>query len=1107
MTTIDRPNRDALNRAIDIYRDAMRPFIVRNLKKVQGGTVEQVVLTTLRYKANEIRDRLTRGAKLLDLIDVGDFPALVSRNWREVFADAFHNEADVQSFLHIIAGARNAAVHVESTDLDAEYTRSRLTDVAAVLGRINEPNIKRQVEMIRDQQFAAAEPPLFQPTPLEAGTEQPKPTRAAANLKPWHDVIAPSDDVMHDTFQEAAFVADLSQVYRDEADASTYGNPVFFFNRTYITPGLETLLANTLRRLAGRGGAPVIQTKTGFGGGKTHSLIALLHLVRSAEALLNLREDSEFAATGRRLREIASSTGFDPAAVSPRLSVLSGTWHSPTMSDRTEDGDPLDTLWGVMAHQLGGQDAYNLVGDAARLRLAPGGSELDRLFAHVGPCVVLIDELVNYVRNADDATQDRVYSFIQNLTESAGRSDNAVVVMTLPESAHEAGTPRAVDALARLEAILGRIEAVWKPLDIEEAFEVVRRRLFSNDSDLEARDATCKAFAAVYGGRNRSEFPPEVREARYIQRLKDCYPIHPEIFDRLYNDWSTIPEFQRTRGVLRLMANAISRLYLRGDSSPLIMPANLPLDNATLNDEFVKLLPGNWDAVLGEVDSDESAPDRLDKAHAGFNEVGGAARRLTRAIFLGSAPVGASRGVDAHHLRLATVQPGHGVAVYNDALTRLARDLYHLYTEDGRYYFHVEPNLNRVAADRRGNIELHEIDDYIVGRLRNATGRRSDVIICPDQADRNAVPEADYVRLVILGPTQTLPDRKTGTDSARAAALQILTMRDRAETRTRRNTLVFLAARVDDLNTLRNHVRDFLAWSSILDGGRRLENLDQTRLTQAMDSLSAAERNVRAALVRAYRWALAPAQSDPQKTEYVFTAYGIDETGNLADAAFDALIEAEALVPKISPDALQTMLERHIWNNPDYGDYVDVSTLWSLLTDHVWLHRLRSAEVLHQCIEAGVTERTFGHAEEYDPRTDEYLGLRYGPEMPTSTSDLGVEDTRGGFLVHPRIAREKREEQRAAPTPPPTPPPAPSLGTTHIQARARLRGAVSQQDFMMIHDGIIQNLGLDGVDLTVDIEISARNDQGFPENAVRSLRENCKHLNLDFYASEGYTSQ
>ncbi|MCY4111463.1 MAG: DUF499 domain-containing protein, partial [Chloroflexi bacterium] len=840
-------------------------------------------------------------------------------------------------------------------------------------------NEKRAVERTRDRLLAAD-------APSDAPKEQPaKPTaargrrapRTGSNLTPWRQVIKPSPDVSQGTFRQAEFAADLQQVHDGRASATEYGNPVDFFNHTYITPGLRTLLVSTLRRLAGSGGDPVIQTKTGFGGGKTHSLIALYHLVNHAGALLNPSSQAGPQRTSAELGEIMREAGLEPGAeFQASVAVLDGTHLSPTDTTATEErGDPLNTLWGQMAYQLGGQDAYEIVGPASRKGVAPGGAQLDELFKHVGPCVVLIDELVAYVRNAGTA-KDNIYTFVQALTQAARRNDGVVLVITLPDSHAEAGGVGGAEALERLERLLGRIEAVWKPLEVNEAFEVVRRRLFDEVADNAERDRTCEAFAAMYS-RSHSDFPREAAEQRYLERLKACYPIHPEIFDRLYEDWSSIQRFQRTRGVLRMLAVCVSRLYLDDDRQPLIQPASLPLSDPALADEFVKLLSEQWQSVLSEVDSDDSRTDDIDQGLQRFADVGGAARRIARTVFLGSAPSGAVKGIDERRIRLGVVQPGQGVSVYNEALGRMSGSLYYLYASEGRHYFHAEENLNKVAADRRDGLHASEVDARIVHELQEAVGRRSDVLVCPrDTAD---VPEASHVRLVVLPPEASRPTRASEHDDANDLALEVLQQRGDAA-RVRRNTLLFLAARRDEIRDLRNKVRDYLAWHSIVSGAASIENLSGDRRVSAHGSLRDAERAVRGALVQAYRQALSPVQDDPQRAEYrlsVTEVNAVDADGAIVDAAFRRFRDDETLVEIISPTALASLLDEYVWGNgANPRDHISIDALWDMLTSNVYMHRLRNRTVLDRAIAQGVSEGAFGYASGYHADTN-YRNLRF----------------------------------------------------------------------------------------------------------------------------------
>ena len=1131
MTTTLRPNRNALSEAIDIFRDAMRPFLLRCFRRIPGTTVEAAIRQSLPTKQAENFDTaLAPNNNLESALDVNFFPPLISNytNWREVFSAEFNGDKTIQNELWLITEARNQVAHPSTQDLDGEYTRTHLFHIADVLGRINAPEQKQAVEVIRSQLIAsssthggtAADSQTVMDTPEQDGQEQGRQQpRSSGNLKPWREVIRPNQDVAQGSYQQAEFMADLQQVKDGRADSTQYGNPVSFFDHTYITPGIRALLVNAMKRLNGSGGDPVIQTKTGFGGGKTHSLIALYHLVRSADALVNSQPGSN-SWTSEEIRAIMAEAGYDqnPDGLG-QVAVLDGIYLSTTDSGKTEQGDPLNNLWGVMAYQLGGQAAYEMIGEASRQGTAPGGAQLDTLFEYVGPCVILIDEPVAYIRNAGTA-QDNIYTFIQALTQSVRRTNDVVLVITLPQSPAEAGGETGAEAMDRLENLLGRVEAVWEPLAINETFEVVRRRLFDQVSDPADRDRTCSAFASMYS-HNRRDYPQGVAEGNYLERMKACYPIHPEIFDRLYSDWSSIQEFQRTRGVLRMMATCINRLYLSNDPSPLIMPADLPLSDDSLANEFIRLLRGEWRPVLSEVDGANSRTDNIDKESQRFAAVGGAARRIARTVFLGSADRGAIKGIDLRQIHLGVVQPGQGAPTYNEALGKMTGNLYYLYDADNRYFFHAEENLNKVANDRAEALTDRAIDEHIISKLEEAKGRRGDVILYSN--DTAQVPDTDSVRLVVLPPSLSLPTRSQETDTATPETLKILSQRGDAA-RFRRNTILFLTAKRDEIRTLRNEVKRYLAWDSIANGETRIRNLTADRRSQATAAIRGADREVGTALVRAYRWALAPVQSDPQKAEYHLnqSQANAQETGEIIRKAFDKFVEDEALVDTISPASLTSMLQQYIWGKEEGSEHLGVDTLWDLLTSNVYMHRLRDRSVLLKCIEQGVEQGAFGYAATLDG--DNYNGLRFAE--PPADAGLGVLERTSGFLVRPDAAARQKEAEKTLTSPddgqqgdneddqqpdaivhpiidPDWTDSAPVIrGPRRITARKTAGADISLDDINALREEIIRNLSADGGEITVEITVSALKPEGFSESTTRSVRENSVQLGMEFTTSE-----
>ena len=300
-----------------------------------------------------------------------------------------------------------------------------------------------------------------------------------------------------------------------------------------------------------------------------------------------------------------------------------------------------------MAYQLvtsaGRPDLYAMIREADRHGVSPGSETLKNLLNECGPCLILMDELVAYAKKLygvdglPAGSYDNFITFIQEITEAARASENSIVVASIPESTIEIGGDAGKTALETIEHTFGRMEAIWKPVAANEGFEVVRRRLFLDCKDEATRDAVCTAFSRMYQ-ENPSDFPMEAREVEYRNRMISCYPIHPEVFDRLYDDWATLERFQRTRGVLRLMAAVIHELWMANDAGAMIMPGSIPLDMPNVRDELVRHLPDTWNSIIDhEVDGKNSIPYQKDKANPRYGRKL-AARRVARTIMLGSAP-------------------------------------------------------------------------------------------------------------------------------------------------------------------------------------------------------------------------------------------------------------------------------------------------------------------------------------------------------------------------------------------------------------------------------------------------------------------------------------
>jgi len=830
-------------------------------------------------------------------------------------------------------------------------------------------------------------------------------------MKAWKDIAAPHPDVLSGTFQQSEFAADISAV-RDGKAAHEYQDATAFFERTFITEGMRMLLTQVAERLNGRGGEPVVQLQTAFGGGKTHTMLAVYHLATRTVPLKDLQ-----GVPG--LLDAAGLMDI-PAA---RMAIIDGNSKSPGTPWK-RGKETIRTLWGELAWQLGGSEGYAFVREADNNGASPGKDTLRELLARYAPCVVLIDELVAYIRQFHDGQQlpggtyNSNLSFVQALTEAVKMVPNAMVLASLPESEVEVGDSRGVAALKALEKTFGRVQALWKPVATEEAFEIVRRRLFQPIKDTAGRDEVCRAFAELYKTEG-TKVPSETHEARYLDRLTVAYPIHPEVFDRLYEDWTTLDGFQRTRGVLKLMARVIFRLWQDQSGDFLIMPGSLPLYDAQARNELTYLLPAGWDAVIEkDIDGDKSEASELEKKDARFGSVA-AARRVTRTVFLGSAPASSgvkegTRGIDRGRILLGCLMPDQNAAVYTDALGRLSDRLHYMNAsgdkaeENTRYWFDVRANLRREMEDRKGRCKEQtevrgRIAELVQAMGKGKHGAFGGVHVFTPHGD---VPDDETLRLVVLGPGQAYS--KEETRPAFDAVREYLKLNG-SKPRFRANRLVFVAADDSGVRRLRDSVRTALAWRSIVDDiaiGRL--NIDKLQEAQAKKEAQTADSVAVRAAREAYRWLLCPMMLVATDKDAVIEAIPLKTGGNgpWLDEVEAVCVENELVIPVWAPVHLCKDLKALYWK----GDVVAARALgvWEDMQKYLYMPRLATRTVFERAIAQGAGSRDF-FATALGQTEAGFEGFRFG------TAPVQVDSTL--LLVEPGAAaafEAKRETERQA---------------------------------------------------------------------------------------------
>ncbi|MGH8435069.1 MAG: ATP-binding protein, partial [Pseudomonas sp.] len=891
-----------------------------------------------------------------------------------------------------------------------------------------------------------------------------------------------------------------------------YRKPQEFFRRTYLTESLKRLLVGAVQRVVGKGGDPVVQLQTNFGGGKTHSMLALFHLFSGA-----------WPGDLAGVETVLAEAGVTQLPGVKRV-VLVGNKISPGNPVTKADGTLVRTLWGELAYQLGGKKAFARV-QADDEKATNPGDALRELFKEYGPCLILIDEWVAYARQLHDQSDlpagsfETQFSFAQALTESAKLAGNCLLVISLPAS-DTAGSPhtqaddvevggiRGREALDRLRNVIGRVESSWRPATAEEGFEIVRRRLFEPiAADLyKQRDLTARGFAELY--RNQAaEFPPECKTVDYEKRIQSAYPIHPEIFDRLYTDWSTLVKFQRTRGVLRLMAAVIHSLWEKGDRNPLILPSTVPIDDQRVQFELTRYLSDNWVPIIEkDVDGPNSLPLKIDGELPNLGQLH-ATRRAARTIYLGSAPTTAAahRGLEDRRVKLGCVMPGESPAVFGDALRRLAATATYLYQDGTRFWYGTQPTVTKLAEDRAEQYKrdpdkvAQELDERLRKNLANAG----------DFARVHALPRASVdvpddldARLVVLSAEHSYT--KEAGNAAESAARAILETRGNSP-RLYRNTLVFLAADKVRMQDLDEALRKYLAWESIVAEKLAL-NLDPNQVKQAENQLRGAESAVTARLPETYQWLLAPAQPRPD-APVTLQALRLTGTEALAVRASKKLRNDESLVLSLGA----TILRKHLDDVPLWrGEHVAVRQLVEDFATYTYLPRLKEPTVVVRAIQDGFAlltweQDSYGYAESYDDSQGRYRGLRAGQRVDVTTDDRGL-------LVKSGVARTQLDRERPVdkpavgetPTGPPPGPVGPTPGgptapvprlPTRYYASVTVDPARVGRDAGRIAEEVIAHLvSIVGARVNVTLEVQADVPAGVPENVVRIVTENGRTL-------------
>jgi len=658
-------------------------------------------------------------------------------------------------------------------------------------------------------------------------------------MQTWFKNVKPHKDIQDGHLDESIFAANLAEV-ASGTGREIYTSPEMFFQKTYFTAGLKNIAKRVVQGLNGGQDADnrVISLQTGFGGGKTHTLISLYHLAKWGKK----------ATKSEHTKELLETTG-EPKFDTAHIAVFTNTTNDPAQG-RKVDGFTIKTLWGELAYQLGSAAAYEIIRVNDEKQIAPKGL-FKKVLEQCKPCLILIDELADYCVSASAVKveasnlSDQTVSFMQELTEAVTGTDNCVLIATLPASAQElAASPISSQILTALENRITRVGANMKPVEDDEIFEVVRRRLFEDLGSADEIEKVISSYTVLYQSLF-SEIPSYALKSEYKEKLKKSYPFHPELIDMFRLRWASNPFFQRTRGVLRILAAIVSDLWKRQNSLTgsqyLIHTSDVVLANVEALTSQITILNGaSWDSVIGaDVSGTSSNAFRIDND---VKELGkyNISQGIAATVLLGTfGSKGQNKGVGIDEIKLCMVKPeGFNHNDINGAMDRMEGNAHYLYyssTGQKRYWFDTTPNVNILINQAKGDIKSPDITAEILKRvIEKSRGiQLFNTLVNPSED----IPEQMKPTLIILSPKYLAnPSEVNGT--TKPIIEKLATKKGNSE-RVYRNTMLFLLCSEMGIGKLQDDIKNYLACHKInSEYSTQLNTEQKTDIRRRIDEAS-----------------------------------------------------------------------------------------------------------------------------------------------------------------------------------------------------------------------------------------------------------------------------
>lgn len=669
-------------------------------------------------------------------------------------------------------------------------------------------------------------------------------------LKPWYDVVKPREDLREGKSQDASeFAVHLDRV-RDGTARDDYGKPEQFFAKTFLATNLLDLAAQTVRRWSGETShtSPVFNLATNFGGGKTHALTLLYHLAENGPSSHGWLGVS-------RIREKAAVAEIPKA----KVAVFVGTEFDSLAGRGGENGQPHRTTpWGEMAFQIGGAAGFDLVKEHDEQKIAPGGDVIRKLLPENEPCLLLMDEVLNYMsRFRPVGLNTQLYDFL--LALSGALNPKSVLVVSLPGSELE----MTADDVADYQRLTRMLDRVGKAITVTagpETSEIIRRRLFEWDTRalnpegkvLLPRDAedTCHEYARWINERADQNLSNSVPPDHARSHFEASYPFHPTALSVFERKWQTVPGFQRTRGVLRMLAlwiqDAYQQAYRKAHPDPLLSLGTAPFHDSFFRAAvFEQLGSQAFEAavtfdIAGRKEAhaialDEQASDSVKKERLH--------QKIASAVFFESNGGMTKSEATIPEIRLAVGHPGLDLGNIETALDALTERCFYLIVERNNYKFSLKENLNRRFIDKRANIPSGQVDETVNQEIQKQfTSKEAERVFFPEKSIQ--ISDRPLLTFVICDLAHTMEDAKSTLQM-----IESMTRESGTSGRTFKSALLWMVA--EAAHPMREAACKLLAWQAIDDEASDL-SLDETQRRQLTQNVHKAERELKESVWRAY---------------------------------------------------------------------------------------------------------------------------------------------------------------------------------------------------------------------------------------------------------------